>query len=71
MKCIICSAECFNKQYCFNHNLALKSLKKGYIKWYNAFSSNISWDEYLSRLLKIEDTGIWIMDIINYELEKK
>lgn len=31
----------------------------------------ISWDEYLSRLLKIEDTGIWIMDIINYELEKK
>jgi hypothetical protein len=23
------------------------------------------------KILKIEDTGIWIMDIINYELEKK
>lgn len=43
-------------------------LRENYQVWKKAYK-DITWQEYLARLLELEDTGGWIKDIIKHELE--
>jgi hypothetical protein len=35
-----------------------------------AYSTNLTWDQYLDQLSKLENVGIWIKEVINIELKK-
>jgi hypothetical protein len=71
MKCIICErARIENSEYCIYHIKAKRSLKENYKKWSEAYSTNLTWDQYLDQLSKLENVGIWIKEVINIELKK-
>jgi hypothetical protein len=71
MKCIICErTRIENSGYCIYHNKARRYLKENYKKWNEAYSTNLTWDQYLDKLSKLENVGIWIRDVIDIELKK-
>ena len=71
MKCIICErTRIENSEYCIYHNKAKRSLKENYKKWTEAYSTDLTWDQYLDQLSKLENVGIWIKEVINIELKK-
>ncbi|HEX6294065.1 MAG TPA: hypothetical protein VFZ46_02830 [Nitrososphaeraceae archaeon] len=71
MKCIICErARIENSEYCIYHNKAKIYLKENYKKWSEAYSTNLTWDQYLDKLSKLENIGIWIKEVIDMELKK-
>jgi hypothetical protein len=41
-------------------------LKKGYGAWNEAYSG-MSWGEYLQRVKAIENTGQWVIEVIEME----
>jgi hypothetical protein len=49
--------------------LASESLAAHYRAWVDAYGG-ISWQEFLSRLLKMRETGSWVKEVIEAELEK-
>ena len=71
MKCIICErARIENSEDCIYHNKAKRYLKENYKKWSEAYSTNLTWDQYLDKLSKLENIGIWIKEVIDMELKK-
>ena len=71
MKCIICErTRIENSEYCIYHNKARGYLKENYKKWNEAYSKNLAWDQYLDKLSKLENVGIWIKEVIDIELKK-
>lgn len=71
MKCIICErTRIENSEYCIYHNKAKIYLKENYKKWSEAYSKNLTWDQYLDQLSKLENVGIWIKEVIDIELKK-
>jgi hypothetical protein len=49
---------------------AYDSLKKNYGSWLTAYGQ-LSWKEYLEKLLKSKETGKWIKEVIKLELQEK
>ncbi len=47
---------------------AYHMLKDNYKEWRKAYG-DVTWREYLARLLELEETGSWVKDIIRHELE--
>jgi hypothetical protein len=41
-----------------------------YKAWVEAYG-RISWDDFLNKLLKMQETGSWIKEVIEVELKKK
>jgi hypothetical protein len=71
MKCIICErTRIENSEYCIYHNKARGYLKENYKKWNKAYSTNLTWNQYLDKLSKLENVGIWIKEVIVIELKK-
>ncbi len=67
LSCIICNRDSSNK-FCKYHMQAYDTLKENYKAWRKAYK-DVTWEEYLARLLELEETGGWIKDIIRYELQ--
>jgi hypothetical protein len=59
------------KSYCIYHLRAVEQLKSHYSYWMDAYSSGISWQEFLARLLDMDETGQWVKDVIREELKNK
>ena len=71
MRCSICEKERIEtSEYCIYHNKAKRYLKENYKKWSEAYSTNLTWDQYLDKLSKLESVGIWIKQVIDIELKK-
>ncbi len=79
MKCTACSREELlsddehhdpQQRYCRYHAEALEQLKRHYGSWVAAYGS-ISWQDYLKRLSKMEETGQWARDVIDMEMKKE
>ena len=67
--CCVCSRKVLTtKKYCFYHNQALDDIKKHYAKWVYAYGV-ISWNDFLNRLLYMDETGSWIKEVISVELK--
>ena len=56
------------KKYCFYHNQALDDIKEHYAKLVHAYGV-ISWNDFLNRLLYMDETGSWIKEVISVELK--
>ncbi len=48
--------------------MAYEKLKEGYNTWRSAYK-DITWEDYLKRILELDDTGKWVKDVIKYKLE--
>jgi DNA topoisomerase-1 len=67
-KCRICHIACAeNSVYCEKHQLAYENLEKAYTEWKTAL--NISWTDYLKKILKIKGTGQWAKEVAENILE--
>ncbi|MHA2025616.1 MAG: hypothetical protein ACW98U_06905 [Candidatus Thorarchaeota archaeon] len=51
-------------ELCRYHLEALNNLRAAYDGWNTA--SGVSWNEYLEQLEQIDETGRWIIDVIEY-----
>jgi hypothetical protein len=69
LKCSACSRTVSIDRYCIYHGQAFEKLKEHYNLWVKAYGS-ISFCEYLKRLVKMDDTGKWIKEVIVVELKK-
>jgi hypothetical protein len=71
MKCTICKrTKIENSEYCIYHNKAKNYIKENYKKWNESYSTNLTWDQYLDKLLKLENVGMWIKEVSDVELKK-
>jgi hypothetical protein len=57
------------KKYCSYHSQALDDIKEHYMKWVHAHG-HVSWNDFLDRLLNMNETGSWIKEVISVELKK-
>lgn len=67
-------AACYRKalpdgRYCLHHKHALDSITGHYGAWVNAYGG-ISWEEFLIRLSKMQETGSWVKEVIEAESKK-
>ena len=67
-KCSACSRRVSIERYCIYHGQAFEKLKEHYEIWVKAYGS-ISFCEYLNKLVKMNDTGMWIKEVIIVELK--
>jgi len=67
MKCIICGLYSGENKLCFKHAAAARSIAENYSIWQKAF--NISFDEYLKRILENRETGTWVAEVAKYIIE--
>jgi len=65
VKCLVCGRTS-KKALCARHSLACKKLILKYAKWKKALE--ISWPNYLERLVKSEEAGEWVKQVARYLL---
>ncbi len=71
MKCIICKkTKIENSEYCIYHNKAKIHIEENYKKWNEAYSTSLTWVQYLDKLSKLENVGMWIKEVSDVELKK-
>ena len=65
--CLVCSRTTSGK-YCEYHSKSFDKFTSGYEFWKSALGE-ISWEDYLRKLLELQETGSSIRDIIEKELQ--
>jgi len=69
-KCAACHRNALpDTKYCLHHKQALDSMTNHYRAWVDAYGG-ISWREFLNKLLKMQETGSWIREVIEAESKK-
>lgn len=61
MKCTICSEKAERGDYCDRHKKAYEGVVRKYDEWKRALE--ISWEEYLSEVIKNPLTGEWVKEV--------
>ena len=69
INCIICKREIPSGDYCKYHQQAYQNLKEKYSEWLEAFSE-LTFAEYLQKLIANPDTGLWVKEVAE-DLVKK
>jgi hypothetical protein len=69
-----CTAACHLKalsgsKYCLHHKQAFDSMINHYKAWVKAYG-RISWEEFLTKLSSMQETGRWIKEVMDVELKK-
>lgn len=67
-KCFACARKVSMSKYCFYHAQAFDNLTEHYKRWVEAYEI-ISWRDFLNKLLQMNETGIWVKDVIAVELK--
>lgn len=62
--CEICGREAVETDLCRYHKEAHRNLLKSYDEWREA--SGIAFQDYMVRLLEIDETGRWVRDVIEH-----
>ncbi|MGQ9720624.1 MAG: hypothetical protein ACUVXA_04785 [Candidatus Jordarchaeum sp.] len=69
MKCPICNLNGYEESgYCENHQSAYFNLKEKFDDWKK--SMNVSWQEYLKKVIENENTGEWAREVAIHILEE-
>jgi len=64
-RCKICNRVKEFEDFCKYHSLAYKNLLASYERWKEAYG-DLSWSDYLKKLMENENTGIWVKEVINF-----
>ncbi|MHA1144498.1 MAG: hypothetical protein ACTSRW_07160 [Candidatus Helarchaeota archaeon] len=70
MTCVICKRKVENGEFCTYHNAAHENLQKSYADWKEAYG-DLTFKEYLKKLLVNKQTGNWVKEVANYLLKKE
>ncbi len=63
MKCRLCRRESEKgSDLCSHHERARVALKEGYKAWLYAYD-DLSWKEYLDKIIKNRETGEWVLEV--------
>ncbi len=62
-ECPICGRE-REDQFCVYHQTAFNNLKENYEKWKT--SAGLEWDTYLEKIASLEETGRWVVEVIEF-----
>jgi hypothetical protein len=69
-KCRVCSRESpENSEYCEVHAKVYENIVHKYGEWKKAL--DISWEDYLSEILKNPLTGVWAKEVVQQLLKKE
>jgi hypothetical protein len=68
VKCHACSRKTSMGKYCKYHDEAFNNIKRHHQLWVSAYGL-LSWNHYLDKLLKLNQTGNWIKEVILIELK--
>ncbi|WXG40632.1 MAG: hypothetical protein WED07_07530 [Candidatus Freyarchaeum deiterrae] len=69
MKCPICNLNKYEEfDYCENHQSAYLKLMERYNDWKKAI--NITWQEYLKKIIENENTGEWAREVATHLLDE-
>jgi hypothetical protein len=69
-KCIACTRNNYlDSKYCTYHHDAFLNLKQQYKIWVEAYGQ-ISWQEYLNKLIVMNEVGVWVKEVIAVESNK-
>ncbi len=63
-KCSICGRDAVDNDLCRYHLEALNNLRIAYDGWKTA--TRLDWENYMEKLLLIEETGRWVIDVIEH-----
>jgi hypothetical protein len=64
LKCKICGKEADENGYCEFHIKAHENVLEKYELWREAYE--VSWEEYLSEIVKSPFTGEWAKEVVEY-----
>jgi len=62
--CGICGRGTSDNELCRYHLEASNNLRVAYEGWKEA--TGINWEEYIVKIAQIEETGRWVIDVIEY-----
>ncbi|MHA1606880.1 MAG: hypothetical protein ACTSWP_04980 [Candidatus Freyarchaeota archaeon] len=70
-ECPICNTRkhVSTSNFCENHQLAYENIKKHYKDWKAAL--DVTWDEYLRKILENANTGEWAKEVAKYLIENQ
>jgi hypothetical protein len=69
-KCAACHRKALTgNKYCLHHKQAFDNVNNHYRAWVNAYG-RISWEEFLSKVSSMQETGSWIREVIAVESKK-
>jgi len=68
--CQVCNRNVESKDFCKYHLLADQVLKQNYDIWCSAYGK-LTWNQYLKMLSKANETGLWVKEVIKFELKQK
>jgi hypothetical protein len=69
-KCIACHRIALpDNKYCLFHKKASDSIADHYNTWVHAYGG-LSWEDFLSKLSKMQETGGWVKEVIAVEMKK-
>jgi len=69
-KCAACYRNAIpGSKYCLHHDQAFHSLIEHYKAWVEAYG-RISMDDFMNKLLGMEETGSWVKEVIKVELKQ-
>ncbi|MEM3403646.1 MAG: hypothetical protein QXJ17_03770 [Nitrososphaeria archaeon] len=69
--CAICKRKVEkHDNFCNYHFLALLNIEKNFQTWKDAYE-NLNWKEYLEKLIKNEENGIWVQEVAKYLITEK
>lgn len=70
-KCAACHRKpATGSKYCVHHLQAYEGLLNHYKAWVKAYG-RISMEDFMSRLLSMEETGSWVREVIKIESGSK
>jgi len=65
-RCAACHRKNLVGKYCHHHARALQSIKDHHRAWSKAHGK-ISWPEFLYRISEMDETGKWVIEVIEVE----
>ena len=68
MECLACGKQA-QERYCKYHEKAFQGLQAHHEAWMRAYG-DISWEAFLEKLERMQETGQWVRDVIKVELKK-
>ena len=63
-ECPICGRNLRGERFCEYHEMAFANIQSAFERWKS--SAGVTWDEYLDQVLQLENTGRWIIEVIEY-----
>ena len=69
-KCAACHRKALpDGKYCLHHRQALDSMTNHYKAWVDAYGG-ITWQDFLLKLSKMQETGSWVKEVIEVESKR-